>query len=137
MKDTERRWDNKASKTRPEEGEMMIQERVDNSKARAVALAGDLSIERSRELRDLLLAELKQGGEVVLELGESSGADLSFFQLLCSAHRTAARLGVSLELGSGTVKKLLDAADEAGYLRDKCCPYSTDATCLWLRRGRE
>ncbi len=111
----------------------MIRERIEHPGARVVTLGGDLSILRARELKELLQTVLKEGEQVVLEFDGYAGADLSFFQLLCSAHRTAARLGVSLKLGSTVPARFLETADEAGYLRDKCCAYSKDKTCLWLR----
>ncbi len=114
----------------------MIQKGSEHSGVKVLTLEGDLSIDHARELRDRLLAELQYGSKVVLEIGESSGADLSFLQLLCSAHRTAARLGGSLELGDTVSREFLETAEGAGYSRQKCCPHSKDGTCLWSGRVR-
>ena len=113
----------------------MILGKCEHSTGRTVTLRGDLSLTRGRELRELLLKALREGGEAVLEFSEYTGADLSFLQLLCAAHRTAVRMGSSLRLGSSMPREFFETARAAGYLRDKCCTYSNDESCLWLRRG--
>ena len=106
---------------------------IEHSGARAITLEGDLSIRRACELKDLLLTALKEGRQVVLEFGEYVGSDLSLLQLLCSAHRTAARLGISLTFGDTVPADFRKTTEQAGYLRDKGCVCGNAATCLWLR----
>lgn len=116
--------------------EMIRKKAADSSHKTAITVSGDLSIQRASELKNILQTALKQGGHVVLEFAECSGTDLSFVQLLCSAHRTAVGLGKSLELGATASSQFLRMVEDAGYLRDKCCALSSDKTCLWLRRSR-
>jgi ABC-type transporter Mla MlaB component len=106
------------------------------SQKTVLTVGGDLSVQRASELKNVLRSSLENGEHLVLEFAECSGTDLSFVQLLCSAHRTAVGLGKSLELGASASTQFLRMVDEAGYLRDKCCAFSGDKSCLWLRRSR-
>ena len=114
----------------------MIQEKAGHPDTKVVTFTGDLSVHRAREVKETLLAALKTGKQLVLEFTDYKRADLSFIQLLCSAHRTCALSGMPLKLGASTPDMFLKTVDEAGFLREKCCVFSKDKTCLWLRGSR-
>ncbi len=114
----------------------MVEEKTQHSGSSVVTLTGDLSIRRAREVREALLEAFKEGEEVVVEFEDYEGADLSLIQLLCSIHRTAASCGKTIRLGASTPKRFLDTIGEAGFLRGKCCVFSSDNSCLWVRADR-
>lgn len=117
-------------------GLKMIQEETGHPDTKVVTFTGDLSVHRGREVKETLLAALTAGKQLVIEFADYEGADLSFIQLLCSAHRTCALSGTPLKLGATTPARFIKTVDEAGFLRDKCCVFSKDKTCLWLRGSR-
>lgn len=93
-----------------------------------VTAAGRLTTSQAGRLHGLLREAFERSRRVELVLLEVQEADLSFLQLLCAAHRTAA------ERGSEFLVSGLEAADpvlrlirEAGAERDAGCPGS----CMW------
>ncbi len=60
----------------------------DGSKLR-LTLRGDLSLECGPELRSRLLELIGPGREVVLDLSEAASTDLSFWQIVVGARRSA------------------------------------------------
>ena len=114
--------------------EMIKAEQETSGGKMRVTLGGELSIKNARELRDLLMKALEQKEGIVLEFSECKVIDLSFIQLLCSAHRSASRAKRSLKLGDTVPELLLKTIGEAGCFRDKGCKFDSNNNCLWLRR---
>ena len=109
----------------------------ENEGASLVRLKGTLTIQEVAELKTLLQQALSQSDRVVVDCSQAQKMDFPWLQLLCSAHRTAARAGKSLTLAnlSGALKEL---KMEAGFDRHCSCPQS-DApdNCLWVEDGHE
>jgi anti-anti-sigma regulatory factor len=99
-----------------------------------IELGGDLSIVRAGELKQIISEALNEGEHVVLECSECTDMDLSFLQLLCSAHRTVLKSNSFLKLGNTLEEYLLKKVGEAGYFRDKGCALDKNNDCFWLRR---
>ena len=99
-----------------------------------INLGGDLSVGRAGELRLLISEALNTGEEIVLACSESAYMDLSFLQLVCSAHRTALESNSLLKLSDTLGKQLITKAGEAGYFRETACRSDKNNECFWLRR---
>ena len=99
-----------------------------------IHLGGDLSVGRAGELRQIITESLSRGEQIVLACSESADMDLSFLQLVCSAHRTALQSNSLLKLSNTLEKKLLTKAGEAGYFRETACRSDKNHECFWLRR---
>jgi len=99
-----------------------------------ITRGGDLSILHAAELKEALIKALNSGDHVILKLSECTGVDLSFIQLICSAHRTALKMNKVIELGATLPDIIAQAVKDAGYFRDKGCPLDVGHTCLWIRR---
>lgn len=65
-----------------------------------VALSGDLTISRSEELRESLLAGFSIGTAVHVDCSAALSADVSFLQLIVAARASAARRGVGLTVAA-------------------------------------
>ena len=102
-----------------------------------VTLRGNLTIRRAVELKAQLAEALGKAQTVLIEFADYREADLSFIQLLCSAHRTALRNGGDLRLGGGGRRAVLDMAHRAGFFREKACSFSEDRGCLWMRGAED
>jgi len=105
-------------------------------KDKLVRFSGDLDIQRAGELRSTLLEALEMSEAVSLEFGECDKVDLSFVQMLCSAHRTAAKLHKLFRLNGSLPEEFLKAVEDAGYSRTSGCTYDRDGTCLWAGLSR-
>jgi len=105
----------------------------DPGKTIVIALRGAIRVERAAEVRDIFARALLGGEHVVLDLSGCSALDLSFLQLLCSAHKTALRSNKHLKVGTILPECFMKTVDEAGYARREECEVQID-NCLWARR---
>ncbi len=103
-------------------------------KTRVIDLGGDLTIGRAGELRQIISDSLKINDQIVLACSEGTDMDLSFLQLVCSAHRTALQSDRLLKLSDTLKAYLLRKAEEAGYFREMICKSDKNHECFWLRR---
>ncbi|MGC8494785.1 MAG: STAS domain-containing protein [Syntrophobacteraceae bacterium] len=94
-------------------------------------LRGDWTIERAGELKPALLEALANSEQIVIDMGELSGLDLSTIQLLCSAHRKSIRCGKQLGLGERKPEALKRMVREAGLVRTVGCHKDPCKSCLW------
>lgn len=108
------------------------------SKSAGVTLEpqGTIDITQARQLRDDLLAALSENSQVVVKLAGVSDADMTFFQLLCAAHREAAQAGKSLNVDSeGIQEPLQRLVIEGGVARQFDCQHALGQKCLWCGEG--
>ena len=96
-----------------------------------VKFGGDLTIENSQKHREVLLTALNNATRLLVTFEEVTATDLSFVQLLCSAHRTAAGNDKTLEVASQRPDALKAAVRELGFIRDKGCVLDTQKSCIW------
>jgi anti-anti-sigma regulatory factor len=99
---------------------------------RIVLLEGDLTLPEAPEIRTAFMKALVEADDVLICFGNVRELDLSCLQLLCSAHRSAARLKKRVRFEGDIPKKLYDAADNAGYSHLKGCKFDTGKSCLWI-----
>jgi len=98
--------------------------------------AGTMDITRAAHLRDELLEALGKGGAVTLRLAGVTDADLTFFQLLCAAHREAAAQGVTLRIDSEGIQEGLERMFlAAGLIQQLDCQHVSGQKCLWCGEG--
>jgi len=115
--------------------------RIDQSGRKcAITCDGDVTQQQVHELRASCIKMLINVDEVTLDLQSVARVDLSLLQLLCSAHRSAARLNKRFTF-AGTRPDILEkTAASAGYLRQIGCSLDKDSSCLWTahynRRAR-
>ena len=95
-----------------------------------IPLEGELSLAVAARLSAALTALLEARRDTVIGLAAVTGADFAGLQLLCSAHRSFLRQGLSLRLESGP-ESLRRSALAGGFDAERSvCPYRTDE-CLW------
>ncbi len=99
---------------------------------RVVKVSGHLTVEHAVELKTAVQEALTgQAGRVVLALGPVAAADLSFFQVLCSAHRTAVSAKKIFAVERFQQDALLRLHRMIGFARRKGCALDTTATCVF------
>jgi anti-anti-sigma factor len=99
-----------------------------------VVLDGELTIQRAHQLRETLYAQLPMGKVIDLDLTQATAIDVSGFQLLCSAHRTAIQNGGDLRIASQRPELLTRIAQTAGFSQKPDCLPNGVHPCLWKPR---
>ena len=102
-----------------------------SAEAGVLKLEGNWTIERAGELKAALLEAVNNSEHIVIDLGELTDTDLSAVQLLCSAHRTSARMGKRLALGERKPETLIRVVRDAGLRHTIRCHQDTCKSCLW------
>ncbi|MEW5745713.1 MAG: STAS domain-containing protein [Nitrospirota bacterium] len=95
-------------------------------------IAGDLTVITSGALKSALMNSLEKVDHLVLDLEGVGEVDLSCLQLLCSAHRTSARLNKQLTVANSRPEAFRQAVAAAGYGRHIGCSFDTYRNCIWL-----
>ncbi len=105
---------------------------VDQSGGKCViTFNGEATRQQAHELRTSFIKMLIDFDEVTVDLRGADRVDLPLLQLLCSAHRSAARLSKRLVFAGARPEFLEQTASSAGYLRQTGCRFDRDKTCLW------
>lgn len=96
-----------------------------------ITLDGDATLPQAEELRSALIKALIDSDDVAIVLENVREVDLSCLQLLCSAHRSAARLKKRVALSGDLPAVFRDTVAAAGFDRLKGCKLDTEKSCLW------
>lgn len=99
-----------------------------------LVLEGELTLRCIRNLRDELSRSLEEVQHLDVEIAGAMETDLSFLQLLCSAHRTAVKRGKTVALIGDIPQAFQQAVDDNGYNRQSGCGLDVDKTCLWAEK---
>jgi len=95
-----------------------------------IALQGALLVERAEELKEKVSRALESSSRVTIDLRGATDMDLSFLQLLCSAHKAAMEGGKALRLSGGSAT-LRRRVHEAGYNRAHPCGEEAGSACFF------
>ncbi|PLX97919.1 MAG: hypothetical protein C0623_14245, partial [Desulfuromonas sp.] len=83
------------------------------------------------ELLDLVAA----GGDVTLRFKEVEDVDLSFIQILCSAHRSLVNNGKTMVIDGQLPESMMKLIDEAGLKVHIGCTFDSTVECPWLQKN--
>ncbi|HWR72770.1 MAG TPA: STAS domain-containing protein [Nitrospirota bacterium] len=97
-----------------------------------LVISGSLTVDNAGRLRKALLDSIERHEDVGLDIAEDAVLDLSFLQLLCSAHRTAVAAKKSFKIRGTACLNMVKAVGESGYLRKTGCSRDRNGSCLWL-----
>jgi len=98
--------------------------------AGALILSGEMTVRQVSELRTVLAQSLASVNRLALRLEDVGDMDLSFLQLLCSAHKTSALLMKELTLVA-PAPSFTRAVREAGYVSHSRCTQGIAEGCFW------
>ncbi len=101
-----------------------------------ITMNGSLTVANASAIVKAIREALAVTDRLTVTVGEGSEVDVSFFQILCSAHRTAAKLNKCLRLDTGKARRFFGEARASGYVRTKGCARDRDGSCLWAREGK-
>jgi len=99
---------------------------------RELVMGGSLTIENASSLRLKLLEALMREDDLSVCIDTDAVLDVSFLQILCSAHRTATKLDKTFLLRDLAEDNFASVVKSAGYSRKRGCARDKYDTCLWL-----
>ena len=106
---------------------------VNKSEKGEMIMGGSLTIENASEIRRILIKTLIKEDQLEVCIGPDASMDVSFLQLLCSAHFTASKISKTFSLRPLSVGNFFRAVENAGYARSRGCSRGSDGGCLWIR----
>jgi hypothetical protein len=97
-----------------------------------VTLSGVLTVPHAKAVRTALLEAVQSASAVEVVVENIVDLDVSFPQLVCSAHRMAADLNKQLTITGIEQERFSDMLRRSGFTRHIGCHESTRKSCLWL-----
>ena len=98
---------------------------------------GELSVAQAADFKDALVNSLARAAEIEINLESVNTIDLACLQLMCAAHRSAAKEGKSLFIKDSTLPVFIEAKELAGFNYSKPCRHVTTGDCLWIVGGND
>lgn len=96
-----------------------------------LSLVGDLTMVSALETRKALLEAIAEVDILELDLEKAASVDISFLQLLCSAHRECFFSGKGIILLGGMTDKIEELLQRSGYSSQFGCLTDAKKSCLW------
>jgi len=98
-----------------------------------VLISGSLTVEHAAEVRTALHSAFKKKSKsIVLSLGQVNKADLTFFQVVCSAHKTATTAGKNFSVEQFQQEPLVRAHRSMGFTRRVGCALDKTKSCVFM-----
>ena len=97
-----------------------------------VTVSGDATVSSAAALKKELVAALQAASAVDVIVEGITAVDITFPQLLCSAHRTAAAWNKSLAVAGLEQERMSTMLLRTGFSRQTGCQENTRTSCLWL-----
>lgn len=96
-----------------------------------VTVNGPATVRRAAELRAGLMEALDAAHEVVVDVGGVTATDATFFQLLCSARRTAACGKKRFTVVGSDSEPFRRGVEAGGFDSPAGCDAGMCGNCLW------
>ena len=106
-------------------------DKTENTGNAVMTLSGDMTVEHAAELCSALKEAAEQQLDVDVQVEEIESFDMTFFQLMCSAHRTFTANDRQFVLKQGK-NSLLSKGAASGFIRHKGCSRDKFHTCTMV-----
>jgi len=106
-------------------------DRTENTQNAILTLSGDMTVEHAAKLCSALKEAAEDQLDVDVQIGETGSVDMTFFQLMCSAHRTFTLQGKRFVLKQGK-NDILAKGAASGFVRHKGCSRDKFHTCAMV-----
>jgi anti-anti-sigma factor len=110
---------------------MMNDQKKSTGNFQVIQLSGELTVGRITELKESLKNLVDRFSTVHIRFEDVTGIDLSFLQLICSAHRTAASMNKKLVFSGMQPEIVNRILQSAGLTRQRACSLVPAAQCFW------
>lgn len=95
-------------------------------------LKGEILIEDAGKMKELLVRHMKNVDDLHINVSEITQAHLSWFQLVCAAHKYGAKIEKKLYLDGEIPEHLKEMAVQSGFKDHKGCGCDTCNPCFWV-----
>jgi anti-anti-sigma regulatory factor len=99
-----------------------------------ITLQGAIKIQSAGRFKEAMVGALSRFDEIRLDFTMVSFVDISCFQILCSAHRTAMKGNKVLVCSGALPEEFKRRATESGYIRNNGCAFDDAVTCIWAMK---
>lgn len=99
----------------------------------SLLLKGDMTIYQAAEIKAAIVEALAKSKKLHLDLEKVEDVDLTFLQLLCSAHRTAVCTEKEIILRGNFSDSLKKMIEDSGLPETISCPFDRNHDCFWLK----
>ena len=100
-----------------------------------VVLRGDLTVERAGELKQTLQNAIAAFKSIIIGFEDNLTIDVSFLQLICSAHRSALNFQKDLKLAGAVPEDFTRAIQSVGFTFHAACALNKNRECLMCSGG--
>lgn len=98
-----------------------------------LTVSGALTVKHAKALKAAFLEAVRNASEVEVDVENIHDLDVTFAQLVCSAHRMAADLNKKMTITGLEQERFNQMLGRFGFFRHIGCHESTRKSCLWLR----
>jgi anti-anti-sigma factor len=95
----------------------------------SIALSGDISVDNSGELKDLLLKEALKHNSIAIDVSSITDVDVAGMQILCAIHKYMNNSGKDITL-KGMTDTFSSIISRSGFTHNKGCAKELEP-CLW------
>ena len=95
-------------------------------------VGGILTVKHANALREAFLEAVRKAPAVEVEVENIGELDVTFAQLICSAHRMAANLNKQMTITGIEQERFSQMLRRFGFFRHIGCHENTRRSCLWL-----
>jgi ABC-type transporter Mla MlaB component len=99
-------------------------------------VSGALTVKHAKALKAAFLEAVRNAPSVEVKVEKIDDIDVTFVQLVCSAHRMAADLNKQMTISGFEQERFSEMLGRFGFFRHIGCHESTGKSCLWLQ-GRD
>ena len=104
-------------------------------KKKILSINGSVTIENVDALRKVLIDLMDQTDSLMINIADISEVDVTFLQLLCSAHKTMISRNRTLTISERCPESFRKTINNSGYSQHKGCRLDKTASCLWLKKA--
>ena len=102
-----------------------------------LTVSGALTVKHAKALRAALLEAVRKAPAIDVDVENIGDLDVTFAQLICSAHRMAADLNKQMTITGLEQERFSQLLGRFGFFRHIGCHENTRKTCLWLHGHEE
>jgi anti-anti-sigma regulatory factor len=104
-------------------------------KKKILTIKGSVTIENIDALKKVLIDLMDQTDSLMINIAEISEVDITFLQLLCSAHKTMISRNRTLAISERRMETFQKTINNSGYSQHKGCGLDKTDSCLWLKKA--
>ena len=104
-------------------------------KKKILTINGSVTIENIDALKKVLINLMDQTDSLMINIADISEVDITFLQLLCSAHKTMIIRNKRLTISESCMETFRKTINNSGYSQHKGCGLDKTDSCLWLKKA--